>query len=396
MRINHIKKFLSHEAASGVFLLTSAVLAFVLCNSRYAEVYQGIWQTPFTLHLSHYSLIKPLLFWVNEGFMTLFFLLVGLELKREFMEGQLSHISQIVLPGLAALGGMVVPALIYSTINHSSAAALQGWAVPVATDIAFALGVLSLFGKRVPLGLKLFLLALAIIDDIGAIVIISLFHTNALVWLPTLLALIMTMLLITLNVCRVKSLFVYLILGFVLWLCLLQSGIHATIAGIIVAFVVPLRKQKGKTSSPALLLEKRLHPWVAYFIMPLFAFANAGLSVRGLSSNVLTDSVTMGTVLGLFLGKQVGVLGVAWLVIKAGWAKLPHHTTWLELYGVAILCGIGFTMSLFLGTLAFQENNPVYLLEVRLGVLIGSIVSAVIGAMMLQFAFYNKAKKAKS
>ncbi len=393
MHINPIRKFLSHEAASGILLLTSALLAFIFCNSRYAEVYQGIWQTSFTLHLAHYSLTKPLLFWINEGLMTLFFLLVGLELKREFLEGQLQHASQIILPGIAALGGMVVPASIYYAINHLSVVALQGWAVPVATDIAFALGVLSLFGKRVPLGLKLFLLALAIVDDIGAIAIISFFHTEALLWIPTVFALMTSLLLMILNFYRVKSLFLYLTLGLVLWLCLLQSGIHATVGGVILAFIIPLKKQIGLTTAPASILEKFLHPWVAYLIMPVFAFANAGLAIGGISKEMLFSPVVAGTVLGLFIGKQVGVFSFAWLIIKAGWAKLPHQTTWLELYGVAILCGIGFTMSLFLGTLAFQENNPVYLIEVRLGVLIGSILSGAIGAMMLQIAFRKKAKR---
>jgi NhaA family Na+:H+ antiporter len=389
--MNFVARFLKLEAAGGILLFCMAIIALILCNSPLTEWYEKFWLIPISIRVNHYTLSHSLLFWVNEGLMTLFFLMVGVELKREFLEGELVGISKIMLPAIAALGGMLIPAFLYCLINSNSPDALQGWAVPVATDIAFALGVLSLFGKKVPTSLKLFLLSLAIFDDVGAILIITIFHTRNLFYLPLLFAFICMLILAFFNIKGVQRLSLYIVVGSILWLCVLKSGVHATIAGVVLALFIPLRARE-KNSSPLRRLEETLVPWVTYLIMPVFALANAGVSLDGLSRGILLDSVVVGIVVGLFLGKQMGVCGFVWLVTKLGWAKLPENTTWLELYGVAILCGIGFTMSLFLGTLAF-EGNPIYLIEVRLGVLIGSVLSGIVGALLLHMAFLKKSHK---
>jgi Na+:H+ antiporter, NhaA family len=394
MRVSVIAHFLKLEAASGILLFMMAALAILICNSPWAGAYQHFWQTIFSIHVADYNLTRPVLFWVNEGFMSIFFLLVGLELKREFLVGELAELSQIYLPAAAALGGMLVPALIYTAFNHEHPYAINGWSIPVATDIAFAVGVLSLFGKRIPLALKLFLMALAIFDDVGAIFIIAISHTHSLSYLSLFLAVALLIILFVLNYFNVRYVVVYLIAGTVLWACVLKSGVHATVAGVLLAFFIPLTLPKANLHSPLLKLENLLHPWVAYGVMPLFAFANAGLSFSGLSLSLLSNHVVLGIALGLFLGKQIGVISFSSLLIRLGWAKLPAQTTWLALYGVAILCGIGFTMSLFLGTLAFK-NNTAYLMEVRLGVLLGSLASGLIGAMVLQVAQKWQAKGTK-
>lgn len=388
--IKVIDQFLQWESASGILLFLAALAALVLSNSPLEIFYQKLWEVPLTVHIGHYTLARPFLFWVNEGLMTLFFLLIGLELKRAFVEGEMSSFPQIALPTIAAIGGMVVPVLLFCSFNWRHPVALSGWAVPMATDIAFALGVLSLFGKRVPLGLKLFLMALAIFDDLGAIIVIAIFYTQALSWMALLLACACALLLMIMNRLGVQRLRFYLLAGLVLWVCVLKSGVHPTVAGVLLAFFIPLRKKGQEGVSSLHRLENVLHPWVAYFIMPLFAFANAGLPVHAISASVFSDSLVVGIVLGLFLGKQLGVFSFAWLAIKLGLAKLPAQTTGFELYGVAILCGIGFTMSLFLGTLTFQANNPAYLLEVRLSVLLGSVLSGVVGAVMLRRALVSK------
>jgi NhaA family Na+:H+ antiporter len=394
MRFGFISKFLNNDAAGGIILFFMALAALILSNSPFGDFYEKIWLQTVAIRISHFSISQPLLFWVNEGLMTVFFLLVGLELKREFLQGELSSASKIILPSLAALGGMLIPALIYCLVNWHDSDALQGWAVPVATDIAFALGTLSLFGKRVPRALKLFLLALAIFDDVGAIIIIAFFHSRSLSYQSFLLAFVFIFLLWLLNKGGVRRLSPYLVLGLLLWICVLKSGVHATVAGVVLAFFIPLKKYDGESASPLVRLEESLLPWVTFFIMPVFALANAGLELSGLSTGILFDSVVVGTVLGLFIGKQVGVCFFTWIVIRLGWAKLPKNTDWLQIYAVAILCGIGFTMSLFLGTLTFQRINPVYLIEVRLGVLIGSLLSGVLGSAMLQLAFMKKNQRA--
>jgi Na+:H+ antiporter, NhaA family len=389
--MNFVARFLKLEAAGGIILFGMAVIALILCNSPLAEMYEKFWLMPISIRINHYSLSHSLLFWVNEGLMTLFFLMVGLELKREFLEGELAGVSKIILPAIAALGGMVVPALIYVLVNRQNPDALLGWAIPVATDIAFALGVLSLFGKKVPVALKLFLLSLAIFDDVGAILIIAVFHTRSLFYFPMLIAFFCIFILWLFNRNGVQRLSLYIVMGLILWLCVLKSGVHGTVAGVVLAFFIPLRT-KNNNSSPSRRLENTLTPWVTYLVMPIFALANAGVSLQGLSRGILLDSIVVGIVLGLFLGKQIGVCGFVWIITKLGWAKIPENTSWMELYGVAILCGIGFTMSLFLGTLAF-EGNPVYLIEVRLGVLIGSLLSGIVGALLLHLAFSRKSQE---
>lgn len=369
-----LQKFLNLESASGIILFSVAVLALVWANSPLASFYV--------------QFIEASAFWVNDGLMALFFLVVGLELKRAFLEGQLSHPKQILLPLIAAAGGMLIPAFIYIWVNSAMPHLLKGWATPVATDIAFALGVLSLFGKRIPAQLKLFLLALAIFDDLGAIIIIVFYFTKDLSWLFLGLALGCVFLLNFFNRFSIYSLYPYLLVGFLLWIALLESGIHPTIAGVLLAFAIPSDKRKGDYS-PLHQLEQALHPWVAYFIMPLFALINAGFPLAGFSLQSLTQEIVLGITLGLFLGKQLGVFGFSWLLIRLKLAKLPAKSTWLSFYGVSIICGVGFTMSLFLGTLAFANDND-YLVQVRLGVIMGSLLSSLAGVVVLLIAFARK------
>ena len=358
-------------------------------NSPWSAAYTALWQTPLSLPYTEVSLPYPPLFWINEGLMTLFFLVVGLELKREFISGALSLPGQVLLPAVAACGGMLTPALFYIGINWAEPAALQGWAIPVATDIAFALGALSLFNGRLPASLKVFLLALAIFDDVGAILIISFFYTRGFAWLPFLSAVLFTLILLFLSRKQVKGLLPYFIAGLFLWFCLLQAGIHPTIAGVILALTLPYEEKENSSFNQ---LEEGLHPWVAYAIMPLFALANAGFSLSTISGSFEgKDKVTLGLIVGLALGKPLGVLSCAWLAIRLKLAKLPEGASWLALWGVSILCGIGFTMSLFLGTLAFI-NSEFYMTEVRLGVFIGSILSGLMGAAVLFLATQLKTK----
>lgn len=376
MRIRILRRFLALESSSGIILFLMAILAMIWANSPFDYLHQ--------------QFVDSSLFWINEGLMAIFFLVVGMELKRGFLEGQLSKFSQIALPAIGALGGMIVPALIYVAFNTPDLEKLAGWSTPVATDIAFALGVLSLFGNRVPVGLKLFLLALAIFDDLGAILIIALFYSHgiSISWLFQ--AAVLMIMLFSFNRLSVSSLIPYLVVGVGLWWCLLHSGVHPTIAGVLLAFMIPNESKQG--SSPLHRLEDKLHPWAAYLIMPAFALANAGISLQGMTLEILMDSVVVGIALGLFLGKQLGVLASAWLFVKLKWARLPDKTNWLMLYGVSILCGIGFTMSLFLGTLSFQ-NESRYFAEVRIGVMLGSILSGLIGALVLKIAFAQQAKR---
>ncbi|MHB1221025.1 MAG: Na+/H+ antiporter NhaA [Gammaproteobacteria bacterium] len=376
MRIRILRRFLALESSSGIILFLMAILAMIWANSP--------------LGYLHTQFVASSLFWINEGLMAIFFLVVGMELKRGFLEGQFSKFSQIALPAIGALGGMIVPALIYVAFNTPDLEKLAGWSTPVATDIAFALGVLSLFGKRVPVGLKLFLLALAIFDDLGAILIIAVFYSHgvSIGWLFQ--AAVLMIMLFSFNRLSVSSLIPYLVVGVGLWWCLLHSGVHPTIAGVLLAFTIPNESKHGP--SPLHRLENQLHPWAAYLIMPVFALANAGISLQGITLETLRDSVVLGIVFGLFLGKQLGVFAGAWLLIKLKWVRLPDKTDWLMLYGVSILCGIGFTMSLFLGTLSF-ENESRYFAEVRIGVMLGSILSGLIGALVLKIAFAQQAKR---
>ncbi|MFJ5286372.1 Na+/H+ antiporter NhaA [Pseudomonas sp. NPDC088429] len=371
-------RFFQLEAASGLLLIAAAILALIINNSPLSWLYTGLLDTPVVAQIGALKIAKPLLLWINDGLMAMFFLLIGLEVKREVLDGQLSKPSQIVLPGAAAIGGMLVPALIYWFLNRDNPEALSGWAIPTATDIAFALGVLALLGKRVPVSLKLFLMTLAIIDDLGAIVIIAIFYSGELSTLSLGLAAACIASLVAMNRLGVVKLGPYMIIGLILWVCVLKSGVHATLAGVTLAFCIPLRT-KNAEPSPLLTLEHALHPWVAYGILPLFAFANAGLSLSGVTVESFTHDVPMGIAVGLLLGKTVGVFGLTWLAVKVGIAALPQGANWGQVMGVAILCGIGFTMSLFVGSLAFEPGVSDYAGMDRMGILTGSILAALIG-----------------
>ena len=371
-------RFFQLEAASGLLLIAAAVLALIINNSPLSWLYNGLLDTPVVAQIGALKIAKPLLLWINDGLMALFFLLIGLEVKRELLEGHLSKPSQVVLPGAAAIGGMVVPALIYWFLNKDNPAALGGCEIPMATDIAFALGVLALLGKRVPVSLKLFLMTLAIIDDLGAIIVIAIFYSHELSTLSLMLAAACLVALIAMNRLGVVKLGPYMIVGLILWVCVLKSGVHATLAGVTLAFCIPLRT-KNAEPSPLLGLEHALHPWVAFGILPLFAFANAGVSLAGVNLESFTHHVPMGIAAGLLLGKTVGVFGLTWLSVKIGIAALPTGANWGQVFGVAILCGIGFTMSLFVGSLAFIPGASEYAGMDRMGILTGSILAALLG-----------------
>ncbi|WP_017902810.1 Na+/H+ antiporter NhaA [Pseudomonas asplenii] len=378
-------RFFQLEAASGLLLIAAAALALLINNSPLSYLYNGLLDVPVVAQVGALKIAKPLLLWINDGLMALFFLLIGLEVKREVLEGQLSKPSQVVLPGAAAIGGMVVPALIYWLLNRDNPTALGGWAIPMATDIAFALGVLALLGKRAPVSLKLFLMTLAIIDDLGAIIVIAMFYSGELSNLSLLLAGACLLALVAMNRLGVIKLGPYLVVGLILWICVLKSGVHATLAGVTLAFCIPLRT-KNAESSPLLSLEHALHPWVAYGILPLFAFANAGVSLAGINLESFTHHVPLGIAAGLLIGKTIGVFGLTWLAIKAGLAALPQGANWGQVLGVAILCGIGFTMSLFVGSLAFIPGSSDYAGMDRMGILTGSMLAAVIGYMVTAMA----------
>jgi NhaA family Na+:H+ antiporter len=351
-------------------------------------------RTPVEVRFADLHIAKPLLLWINDGLMAIFFLLIGLEVKREFLEGQLSSASKVALPGIAALGGMVVPALCYTLVNHNEPTAMRGWAIPTATDIAFALGILSMLGSRVPLSLKVFLMALAIIDDLGAIVIIALFYTIDLSRESIIIACCALSLLITMNILGVNKKAAYIIVGVILWVSVLKSGVHATLAGVALAFTIPLKPKKGpfrqklpvpENYSMSKEMEHDLHYWVAFFILPLFAFVNAGVALGDVSFDQMFTGVPLGIMFGLVLGKQFGVFGFTWLSIRLGLAKLPENSTWLQLYGVSVLTGIGFTMSLFVDSLAFTDGN-LYQQADKLAVLAASLIAGVLGYLILRYA----------
>jgi NhaA family Na+:H+ antiporter len=390
MPLKSFREFLELESSSGIILVVAAVLAMVFNNSPLSSLYGLFLDVPLEIRVGALKIAKPLLLWINDGLMAIFFLLIGLEVKREMLEGELSSISQVALPGIAALGGMMVPAGIYVFLNRADPVALNGWAIPAATDIAFALGVLALLGEKVPPGLKLFLLAVAILDDIGAIVIIALFYSGDLSALSIVMAALVLGGLILLNRLRVTKISPYVVLGIALWICVLKSGVHATLAGVALAFCIPLRGKSEGDPSPAHNVEHALHPWVTFGILPLFAFANAGVSLSGISFDTLFARVPLGIATGLFIGKQAGVFGFSWLAVKLRLAKLPEDVTWLEFYGLSVLCGIGFTMSLFIGSLAFERGGPDIETAVRLGVLTGTLLSGLFGYFLL-----HKAMKAR-
>jgi Na+:H+ antiporter, NhaA family len=381
-----IRDFLRLESAGGILLVAAAAVAMVLANSPFAAQYDGFLATPVEIRIGDFQIAKPLLLWINDGLMAVFFLLIGLELKREMLEGRLSSYKQVLLPAIAAVGGMAVPAAVYFFLNRGDPVALQGWAIPTATDIAFALGVLSLLGNRVPASLKLFLVTLAILDDVGAIVIIALFYTSDLSGVSLTWAAMALLALFALNRRGVVHMAAYVLVGIVLWVSVLKSGVHATLAGVVLAFAIPLRTGDRSIKPPLLQLEHSLHPWVAYGILPLFAFANSGVSLAGMSLAQALAPVPLGIALGLFLGKQLGVFVFSWVAIRLRLARLPEGANWWQLYGVAVLCGIGFTMSLFIGSLAFDQTALEYSTVDRLGILMGSVVSAVLGYLVLRFA----------
>lgn len=384
--VGAVQDFLKLESSGGILLVMAAVLAMILKNSFLAGDYDALLATPVAIRIGGFEIFKPLLLWINDGLMAIFFFLVGLELKREVLEGELSRLSQVVLPLSGAIGGMAVPALIYVWLNHHDAVALNGWAIPSATDIAFALGVLLLLGKRVPAPLKIFLMTLAILDDLGAIVIIAIFYTSDLSLVSLAVAGSALVVLMYMNWRGVMSIPAYVLVGLVMWASVLKSGVHATLAGVALAWFIPLRNPRDVSQSPLRVLEHDLHPPVAYVILPLFAFANAGLSLKGIDLATILAPVTLGVAAGLFVGKQIGVFGGAWLATRLGLAKRPEGMSWSALYGVALLAGIGFTMSLFIGSLAFEHEGAEHLTDVRLGILVGSIVSALAGYAVLKLA----------
>ena len=385
MAITTIETFLKKESASGIILMFAAVFAMILANSPWASWYNLLLDVPVVVAVGKLEIAKPLLLWINDGLMALFFFLVGLELKREFLEGDLSQPGQVTLPAIGALGGMLMPALIYAGFNYDNVNALNGWAIPTATDIAFALGILAIIGSKVPLQLKVFLTSLAIFDDLGAIIIIALFYTDQLSTLALVIAASMLSILFVLNKKNVTSTSPYIFIGIVLWVAVLKSGVHATLAGVILAFFIPI-KGKGDEPSPLKSLEENLHSTVAFIVLPIFAFANAGISFIDVGVAQVMSPVPAGIILGLLVGKQVGVFGFCFIAIKLGFAKLPANVNWRLLYGVALLCGVGFTMSLFIGSLAFEQSVNSQLYQDRLGIVIGSLISGILGYLVINSA----------
>tara|TARA_B110000438_G_scaffold272796_1_gene291695 strand:- start:11 stop:1186 length:1176 start_codon:yes stop_codon:yes gene_type:complete len=383
--INYItspfKWFFKLESASGLVLLIAAILALIISNSNFDKIYFDLLNTHLTLGFKNFILDLSVLHWINDALMAVFFFVVTLEIKREFLHGELSKPKQALLPIIGAVGGMAIPALVYIVINLQTDNTLRGWAIPSATDIAFSLGVLSLLGSRVPISLKVFLTALAIIDDLGAIIIIAFFYSTELQYIYLFLILVSFILLIILNKLGVKTFLPYLLVGIIMWYFTHGSGIHSTISGVLLAITIPHGKT-NKDFSLLLKLEHSLSPYVAFGIMPLFAFANAGVSLNNISINTLTNPVPLGIVCGLFFGKQIGVFLFSYLSIKLKFAEMPANSNWLKFYAVGILTGIGFTMSLFVGNLAFLEHQN-YMQDVRIGVLVGSLLSALIGYFML-------------
>lgn len=376
------------DAVGGVILLLAAILAMIAANTSLSDAYDALLHSTFAVTLNDMSLSKPLHHWINDGLMVIFFLLVGMEIKREMLEGHLASRQQAILPIVAAIGGVVVPAVIYLALNIDNPATKGGWAIASATDIAFAVGLLALFGKRLPTSLKVFITAVAVIDDLMAILIIAFFYSGSLATESLMLAGVALAVLVAMNLMRVRQLSFYLFVGLLMWLAVLQSGVHATIAGVLLGLTIPLHVD-GKRGKPMLKqFEHDLHPLVTYVILPLFAFANSGISLAGMSVSIIADPLPLGIILGLFVGKQLGIFTASAVMIKLGFARLPHNATWRELYGVCIIGGIGFTMSLFIGMLAFAD--PYLQLETRVGVMVGSLISGVVGYVFLRAALAKR------
>lgn len=377
-----INKFIKSESSGGIILFMAAVLAMVLANTPLSSYYQLLIDMKFTISLGDFSIAKPVLLWINDGLMAIFFFMVGLELKRELIEGELADKRNIILPGIGAIGGMAIPALVYIAFNYKDPVALHGWAIPAATDIAFALGVLALLGSRVPASFKVFLTSLAIIDDIGAIVIIALFYTSKISMTALIVVAVCTAILFIMNRRNVSTTFAYILVGAVMWVAMLKSGVHATLAGVLLAMFIPMKNNDNPSYSPLKTMEYDLHTPVAFFILPVFAFANSGISFAGMSMEQVLHPVPVGIALGLIIGKQFGVFSLCWLAVKMKLASLPEGMNWIKLYGLAGLCGIGFTMSLFIGSLAFGEGTGA-MFDERLGIIVGSLISGIIGFMVL-------------
>lgn len=383
---SYITSFLKLESASGILLIAAAALALLFANSFLSEFYQLFLSTPLEIRISTFSINKPLLLWINDGFMAVFFFLVGLELKRELLEGELSDKRNIILPAVGAIGGMIVPALIYLFFNFDDDIALKGWAIPTATDIAFALGVLAILGSRVPVSLKIFLTSLAIFDDIGGIIIIAIFYTSKISLEALSVVTLCIPILFLFNYNNVITKAPYILIGIIMWVATLKSGVHATLAGVILAMFIPMRTPSNPNYSSLKSLEHDLHSVVAFFILPIFAFANSGISLKNVGYDEISHGVPLGIMLGLFFGKQIGVFCVCYLFIKLKIARLPKGMSWLTLYGTSILCGIGFTMSLFIGSLAFEETGIDLLFDERLGIILGSLISGILGFIVLHIS----------
>jgi len=389
-RDSKIRDFFKKESAGGMMLMVAALLAILLANSPMNSYYTLLINTPVTVKIGGLGIDKPLLLWINDGLMAVFFFLVGLELKREFLEGELSDTKNIILPGLGALGGMLIPAAIYILFNAGDPVAIKGWAIPAATDIAFALGVLALLGPAVPKSLKVFLTSIAIFDDVGAIIIIALFYTSKISGAALAVASACAVLLFVLNRYDVERRSPYFFVGLVMWVAMLKSGVHATLAGVILALFIPLNSKHKPDESPLKSIEHDLHGAVAFIILPVFAFANSGLVLSGIGVDNILHGVPLGVSLGLFLGKQAGIFIFCWAGVKLALTKLPSDISWTSLYGTAALCGIGFTMSLFIGSLAFEETGVNMLFDERLGIIMGSLASGVLGYLVLKRALGAK------
>ena len=385
------KAFIKTDASSGIILVISAIIALVMANSFIYSGYTAFLEFPVTIALGDFTINKPLVLWINDGLMALFFFVVGLEVRRELFYGQLSQPGQIVLPFLAATAGIVFPALIYVAFNYQDPVAINGWAIPSATDIAFALGIFILFGKHLPPSLKLFLLSVAIIDDIGAVIIIALFYSQELATNSLIVAGFALVLLFIFNRLELENKTPFILVSIIVWAAVLKSGVHATLAGFVVAWFIPIAREKSKSMSYK--IEHGLHPWIAFFVLPLFAFANAGVNLTGTGINELFTPISLGIIGGLFIGKQLGIFAACYIAVKLKLCSLPKDATWTQLYAVCLLCGVGFTMSLFIGSLAFEEQGLAYQTQVKAGVLVGSILSAVAGALLIRHSSKKLVKK---
>lgn len=387
-----LDNFLNMESAGGIILIVAALSALILANTPLSVYYDLLLSTPVAVQIGELEVAKPLLLWINDGLMAIFFFLVGLELKREAIEGELSKKENVVLPAVGAIGGILVPGLIYAWLNRGDPVAMEGWAIPTATDIAFALGILSLLGTRIPLSVKVFLTSLAIFDDIAAIIIIAIFYTENISQLALYFVVLCLPLLYYLNKRRTQYKFPFVVIFILMWVAMLKSGIHATLTGVIVAMFIPLRCPKGTDYSMLKSMEDDLHSTVAYFVLPVFAFANAGLSLSGIGAEEVLHEVPMGIALGLFFGKQIGIFAICWLTIRFGMTQLPKDMSYGSLYGTAALCGVGFTMSLFIGSLAFEASGVDRVFDERLGIIIGSIASGILGYLVLRACYPDTEK----